>query len=125
MQASGFVVKSPIASCFQNDSLTIWARTTSSSMPHLHAVHWMISSVVPVKSPVTRGYAVFEPFPGVELAAAFSGRFSRHRADMRRTGGVGRQRGADREQFEPAVAATGNGGRRSSGPSAVASAAWW
>ncbi len=26
----------------------------SSSMPHLHAVHSMISSVVPVKLPVTR-----------------------------------------------------------------------
>ena len=26
----------------------------SSSIPHLHAAHWMISSVVPVKFPVTR-----------------------------------------------------------------------
>ena len=24
-------------------------------MPHLHAAHWMISSVVPVKSPLIRG----------------------------------------------------------------------
>jgi len=37
-----------------NRRLLIWARAMSSSMPHLQAAHWMISSVVPAKSPSTR-----------------------------------------------------------------------
>ena len=50
-------------------------------MPHLHAAHWMISSVVPVKLPVTRAYSGaggFDggPWPLVWLAVAFWGRIS-------------------------------------------------
>ena len=48
------LVRSPLASWCHHDSLAIWARTMSSSMPHLHAAHWMISSVVPVKLPSIR-----------------------------------------------------------------------
>ena len=48
-----FVVRSPPARWSQYDSVTDWARTTSSSKPHLHEAHWMISSVVPMKLPVT------------------------------------------------------------------------
>src|SRR5919199_710711 len=36
-----------------HDSTEAEARKTSSSKPHLCAAHWMISSVVPVKLPVT------------------------------------------------------------------------
>src|ERR1043165_6377655 len=43
---------SPSVCMCQCDSTTAWARTMLSAMPHLHAAHWMISSVVPVKSPV-------------------------------------------------------------------------
>jgi hypothetical protein len=32
----------------QFDSSTACARTTSASIPHLQAAHWIISSVVPV-----------------------------------------------------------------------------
>ena len=35
-------------------SSTACARTMLSAKPHLHAAHWMISSVVPVKLPVMR-----------------------------------------------------------------------
>ena len=45
---------SPLADMYHHDSLMIWARAMSSSMPHLHAAHWRISSVVPTKSPSTR-----------------------------------------------------------------------
>ena len=53
-QLVGFDVRSPPARWSQYDSVTDWARTTSSSKPHLHEAHWMISSVVPMKLPVTR-----------------------------------------------------------------------
>ena len=45
---------SPTMSWFQSDSRTATARITSSFMPHFQAVHWMISSVLPTKLPVTR-----------------------------------------------------------------------
>ena len=38
----------------QSDSTTARARVTSSSMPHLQDAHCRISSVVPMKPPVTR-----------------------------------------------------------------------
>ena len=50
-QRDGSVVKSPPVRWNHHDSLTVWARTMSSSMPHLQAAHWMISSVVPTKLP--------------------------------------------------------------------------
>ena len=62
--------------CFQYDSFAIWARTMSSSMPHLHAAHWMISSVVPVKLPVIRGLSTSGCAPVVWLAVALDGRIS-------------------------------------------------
>ena len=40
-------------SAWSNAHVAIWARTMSSSMPHLHAAHWINSSVVPVLFPVT------------------------------------------------------------------------
>ena len=52
--AGGSVPKSPRLFWSHYVSLAAWARMTSSSMPHLQAIHWMISSVVPVKLPVTR-----------------------------------------------------------------------
>ena len=54
-QFAGFVVQSPRFVCVHHDSLATWARSVSSSKPHLQAAHWMISSVVPVKLPVARG----------------------------------------------------------------------
>src|SRR5688572_15425117 len=53
----------------------------SSSMPHLQAAHWMISSVVPTKSPSTRwnpaqSSRVLALEPRVLLAVALSGRIS-------------------------------------------------
>src|SRR5579862_8943229 len=45
---------SPCSLMCQWLSTTACARTMLSAMPHLHAAHWMISSVVPVKSPVMR-----------------------------------------------------------------------
>src|ERR1043165_8212126 len=45
---------SPSVLMCQCDSTVACARTALSAIPHLHAAHWMISSVVPVKSPVTR-----------------------------------------------------------------------
>ncbi|MFY0522293.1 hypothetical protein ACN28I_03445 [Archangium gephyra] len=42
---------SPTSDCLHPLSTTAIARTMSSSRPHLHAPHWRISSVVPVKSP--------------------------------------------------------------------------
>ena len=38
---------------FQVVSVTAWARSRSVGNPHLQEAHWMISSVVPVKFPVT------------------------------------------------------------------------
>src|SRR5687767_14497951 len=68
---------------YQYDSLMIWARTMSSSTPHLHAAHWMIWSVVPAKSPSTRlklGQSLrvlaLARLPRLLLAVAFSGRIS-------------------------------------------------
>src|SRR5215217_5544532 len=52
----GSEVRSPPARWSQYDSTADWARTTSSSKPHLHDAHWMISSVVPTKFPVTLAY---------------------------------------------------------------------
>src|SRR4026209_1282601 len=37
------------------DSSTAMLRRTSSERSHLHAAHWKISSVVPLKCPSTRG----------------------------------------------------------------------
>ena len=54
-QMAGLVVQSPRLVCVHQDSLATWARSVSSSKPHLQAAHWMISSVVPVKLPVARG----------------------------------------------------------------------
>ena len=56
-QCVGSVLQSPALDWYHHDSLAVWARTMSSSMPHLHDAHWMISSVVPVKLPVTRPYS--------------------------------------------------------------------
>src|SRR5262249_32132703 len=72
---------SPTVDCTQYDSLTACARTMSSSIPHLQAPHCRISSVVPVKLPVTRAYSGAgglegAPNPLVWFAAAFSGRTS-------------------------------------------------
>src|SRR4051794_39026496 len=67
---------SPIESMLQYDSLAAWARRVFSSKPHLQAAHWMISSVVPVKLPVTRGHCGAEADPGVVLYGVLSGRIS-------------------------------------------------
>src|SRR5262245_35878428 len=55
----------------------------SSSIPHLHAAHWMISSVVPANAPSTllnpdqsERVLAFARLPALALAAAFSGRIS-------------------------------------------------
>src|SRR3954453_14317879 len=67
---------SPTASMLQYDSLAAWARSVFSSKPHLHAAHWMISSVVPVKFPVTRGHCRADAVPRVLLYGVLSGRTS-------------------------------------------------
>src|SRR5690349_4875829 len=48
------VVQSPSVVWRHHDSTAACARTVSSSMPHLQAAHCKISSVVPLKLPVTR-----------------------------------------------------------------------
>src|SRR3954462_9553129 len=67
---------SPTDNMLQYDSLAAWARRVFSSKPHLHAAHWMISSVVPVKLPVTRGHCPADAEPGVSLNRLLSGRIS-------------------------------------------------
>src|SRR4051812_1878023 len=65
---------SPSMSMCQWVSTTACARTMLSAMPHLHAAHWMISSVVPVKSPVMRGsYLAFHVGSNASLAARCTG----------------------------------------------------
>lgn len=45
-------------------------------MPHLHATHWRISSVVPAKLPSARGYRPLADVPCVRLATRLSARTS-------------------------------------------------
>src|SRR5690348_7052499 len=55
-------------------SSTACARTMLSESPHLHAPHWMITSVVPVKSPVTRGlYFAWNSALYAASSASFTG----------------------------------------------------
>src|SRR5262245_41225826 len=67
---------SPTASMLQYDSVAAWARSVFSSKPHLQAAHWMISSVVPVKLPVTRGHSPAEAQPRVLLYGVLLARIS-------------------------------------------------
>src|SRR4051794_23038886 len=67
---------SPTDSMLQYDSLAAWARSVFSSKPHLHAAHWMISSVVPVKLPSARGHWGADEVPRVALYGALFGRTS-------------------------------------------------
>src|SRR5579875_3997640 len=76
---------------YQPDSSQASARARFTSSPHLHAAHWMISSVVPLKSPVTclrsatnLGHAEYAGFHAIAdgsdgtvlFAVVFEGRFS-------------------------------------------------
>ena len=71
-------------------------------MPHLHAAHWRISSVVPVKLPVTRGRSGCGADPRVWLNLAFWGRISVAGRTRAAHCGLTRQRRPDRQRDEPA-----------------------
>ena len=100
---------SPTDSMLQYDSLAAWARSVFSSKPHLHAAHWMISSVVPVKLPVTRGHSGAEAEPGVSLYGLLFGPYlGLPAADG---GGALRVVGKRRGVAVPAEVAAGSRGR--------------
>ena len=116
-------MKSPPVRWNHHDSLAVWARTMSSSMPHLQAAHWMISSVVPTKlpgdPPIDRRSDAGRSATGVVVAVV-------GRPDLGRRPDPGRARASSGSGARPAASRSGPSAGRSSvvGRSWSAPASW-